>query len=298
MTYNEFEVYVKENIKWYLPEEYQDAEVSVKNIKKNNGLVLKGLMIKKEGESITPTIYLEDFYEKYMEDEEMKPIENTIMEIAEMRKKADVDDKNKFARVLSDFEKVKNNIFPRLIGKEEWNEEYKEYRPYKIWNDLMIVYAIEIPEVSGAAQISNSLIKSWNMTVDDIHDLAMENMKKYEKIEFKGMFETLKELNQNTALIPEEEEMDFMRVLTNERKIYGATMALNREILDKIYEKLGAFIMIPSSVHEWIVLKLTDETDMKEIENMIKTINKSQVEKKEWLSDHPYICRGAEEFEY
>ena len=61
MDFEEFKKNVAENIKDYLPEQYQNAEVSIQEVTKSNDIVLSGLMIKTEDSNIAPNIYLENF---------------------------------------------------------------------------------------------------------------------------------------------------------------------------------------------------------------------------------------------
>ena len=62
----EFAVMVLNGIASWLPEDYKDIEIRLETVVKNNDLKLTGLIIKKNGSNIAPTIYLEPFYEKYL----------------------------------------------------------------------------------------------------------------------------------------------------------------------------------------------------------------------------------------
>ena len=54
---------VKNQIKEYLPKNFEDAEVGIEETIKNNDCIKQGLMVYRKGEYITPKIYLEG-YEK------------------------------------------------------------------------------------------------------------------------------------------------------------------------------------------------------------------------------------------
>lgn len=58
MQFDEFKKYVADNIKAYLPQEYEGAEVSVRQATKNNDISLSALCIVGEHKT-TPSIYLE-----------------------------------------------------------------------------------------------------------------------------------------------------------------------------------------------------------------------------------------------
>lgn len=65
LNYEEFKEYIKENIKSKLPEQYETAQVDIHPVTKNNGIILDGLTIYEETQTISPTIYLNDAYLEY-----------------------------------------------------------------------------------------------------------------------------------------------------------------------------------------------------------------------------------------
>ena len=64
MQIEEFNQYVKDHIKEYLPPEYETAKVSIQEVTKSNDRMLSGLTILREGENFSPTVYLEPFAEQ------------------------------------------------------------------------------------------------------------------------------------------------------------------------------------------------------------------------------------------
>ena len=59
--------------------------------------------------------------------------------------------------------------------------------------------------------------------------------------------------------------------------------------MDEIAEKLGGdFIVLPSSVHETIVLPINEDMDPKELEGMVQQINAGVVSDEDKLSDHVF----------
>lgn len=67
MNFNEFVSEVKDNIRLFLPKDYENAEVSTMECQKLNR-AYTGLMVRKEGEMLTPTINLNQLYEAYKAD--------------------------------------------------------------------------------------------------------------------------------------------------------------------------------------------------------------------------------------
>ena len=81
LSFKEFQEYVMDHIREYLPEEYANAEVSVRTVQKLNGVTLQGLEIwtseMKQGTGVTPTIYLNGIYENYENGVDLEVINGT-----------------------------------------------------------------------------------------------------------------------------------------------------------------------------------------------------------------------------
>jgi len=57
--------------------------VDINHVIKNNSIQLEGLIILKNGEKITPNIYLNSYFENYLEGESIKKIIDKIINIYE-----------------------------------------------------------------------------------------------------------------------------------------------------------------------------------------------------------------------
>lgn len=79
-----------------------------------------------------------------------------------------------------------------------------------------------------------------------------------------------------------------MYVLTNAEKMNGAAAILDSKTMEGISEKLGGdFVIIPSSIHEVIILPLnTADTDT--LNGMVNDVNASEVAPLDVLSNHVY----------
>ena len=76
---------------------------------------------------------------------------------------------------------------------------------------------------------------------------------------------------------------------SNTQNVNGAAEILNQKAMDEIAEKLGGdFIVLPSSVHETIVLPINEDMDPKELEGMVQQINAGVVSDEDKLSDHVF----------
>jgi len=291
MSFDVFTKAVVEKIREYLPESFANASVELQTVVKNNDLKLTGLTIRSAESNICPTIYLEQFFEKYQAGEDMNEVLETIADIRlrnELKETFDVGQ-------ITDFDRVRGKIVPRLIGKE-WNRELLAIRPHKIIADLAVTYHILMGhDFSGiaSAPITNALMESWGVDVDTLHDLAIQNMPKLLPSTFQTMSSVLASMmgadaEELLSAIPPADEAMF--ILSNEQKVNGAAALLDKEIMKTVIERIGKkFFVLPSSIHECIIVPATADMDVSTLVSMVRDVNQSQVAPDERLSDSVYI---------
>ncbi len=301
MNFDEFTHEVADNIKMYLPPEYADAEVDIKSVIKNNDMELTGITIRNEGNNITPNIYLEGFYDKYIDG---KDFEDVMQSIADARVEHEVGKDFDVSR-LTDFDLVKDKIICKLIN-EEMNVEYLANKPYTRMEDLAIVYAIDL---GGSAHgrmttaITDKLMEQYGITKEELHNIAMDNLA-HAQIEFKSMRDVLLDMmfpdgidedDPRACMLPPEEEIPSMYVLTNGDKLNGASALLDSKTMEDISNRLGGdFIVLPSSIHECIILPATVGMDREALESMVRDVNAGEVTPEERLSDNVYMYDSVE----
>ena len=105
---------------------------------------------------------------------------------------------------IRDLESCKDKIFPRLIGTQ-WNEGLLNERPHMlIAGDLAVTFAIEIRECldgSMSIPIHNRIAAEWNVTADELYDIALSNLEKADCGVVMSMKELLREGMINRLLI-------------------------------------------------------------------------------------------------
>ena len=78
-------------------------------------------------------------------------------------------------------------------------------------------------------------------------------------------------------------------VLTNIAQINGATAILYPNLLQEIGEATQSnFFILPSSIHEVILMKDNGDMNAEELQRMVMEINRTQVAPEEVLSDEVY----------
>lgn len=287
MTFEEFIKAVVEKIKEFLPEKYEDCTVSVNDVVKNNDTKLHALTVSSPEGNVAPTIYLEQFYGDYQDGH---ALEDVLEEIARVRVDHEVGQDMDVSR-LTDYEKVENRITARLINAEK-NAEYLADKPYKMVEDLAVVYSINLGEHEGGTMsvaVTDNLMEKYGVTVDDLHEAAMRNMDEISPSTFKSMGQVLAEMMGEDfphEMLPPDDGMMF--VLSNNSKLYGAAALLDDKVMSDIAERFGEFYILPSSVHETLIVPKRDGMELSDLETMVREVNSTQVAEHEQLSDHVY----------
>ena len=290
LKFDEFNKAVTESIKCYLPMSFADADVSLNVVNKNNGLVLTGLIVRKIDSVVTPTIYLNSFYEQYQDGMEL---EDVLQKIAELRVDHEFTDEFD-VEFVKEFDRCKERIVPRLVNAES-NASLLAERPHTEVLDLAVTYHILLDEEgSMSIPISNSLFESWGITVEELHNIAVSNMPTICPSLFRGMNAVISEMMGMSAEEIGMPEEDKMYVLTNKNKSFGAAALLDKETMKSITGRFGTVFVLMSSVHETLIVIPDDNMDVSDLRAMVHEVNETQVSVEERLSENVYIFSADE----
>lgn len=298
MTFKEYVEKVKREIKAYLPEEYKDVTPEINMVRKNNGEELTGLTLRGES-NICPNIYLNSFYDLHQGG--MK-VEDTMGQIGEIFQR-EIKRTPQFNLEDFTYNHIKDNLYYTVINAEK-NEKLLQEIPHQRREDLAIVYRVNVAiseEGTGSILINNNHLKLLGIEQREIHEQAVKNMPKILPPKFENMNDIIAELmGEDVEIFEEMAEENMMWVLSNDRRMQGAAYMFDEEVMSSIAEKLGGdFIVLPSSVHEVIIIKEADimveeNIDLEFIQRMVSEVNESQVEPEEVLSDEIYRYSSRE----
>ena len=78
-------------------------------------------------------------------------------------------------------------------------------------------------------------------------------------------------------------------VVSNEHCVQGASVVYYTDVLREFAKKLGCdLVMLPSSVHEWLVLAAPEAGELKDLESIVRDANRLVVREHEILSNNVY----------
>ena len=273
---------------------------SVKEITKNNGIRYQAVLFMKRGSNISPTISLEPFYEAYLEGQSMGDI---IYDILCLYRKCAKEIRMDM-KFFESYDNVRTRVFYKLIHKER-NEKMLSEVPYQPWQDLALVfyYALEDARIGRAAiMIRNSHLQMWGIDRNMLCSDAAHNMRTMLPEELMPMQQMIREIlreetsEEDIARLPEElsfaaaKDADIsMYVLSNKERIYGAASILYSEKIKRLAGRLDRnLIILPSSVHEVLLVPDNGHMEKEFLHNMVKEVNDTHVDPEEILSYNVY----------
>ena len=251
-----------------------EVRTELYTVTKNNGTRRTGILFKQTDSNLAPTIYLEEFYQKYLKGQQVPDLADSICNIyQEIRVKKTCDCQNLF-----DFENVKEHIVYKLIRRDA-NEELLKQIPYEPFLDLAVVYYIQIDNTrfgSAAIQIRNEHLRYWRVEKEEIRRLAEKNTPRIYPAQIQKI-------------------VRFMYVATNEQCSLGAAVMRYPNLWEKVRGMIGeSFYILPSSIHEVILVPESFGMEPERMTEMVKEINQTGVAPEEVLSDSVYYFDGEE----
>lgn len=287
MTYCQFVQKVREKMKREVEE---SLSVSVYTTVKNNGVKRVGLMLTNQGINVAPTIYLESFYEEYKNGRSLTEVTEDILSLYENVKLERSWEDDSFHR----YEQVKDRIVFRLINRKA-NEELLETISYVPYLDLAVVFYILIEvNVHGTVSllVKESLRLVWEVPVNRLYEQALRNTPLLLPYEF----ESVQALLEESGLGCCESEEEFLYMLGNRFRSFGAAAILYPNRLKNIGDLLGDdFYVLPSSIHEVLIVPDGYVCNRKVLDDMVKEANETSVEEEEILSGHAYHYNRKED---
>ncbi|MBR4174505.1 MAG: hypothetical protein IKR56_04120 [Lachnospiraceae bacterium] len=268
---------------------YSDADkVEIKSIVKNNGVRLDGLSITENGSNIAPAIYLNRFYDDYKEGRSLDDIIRTVVEMYEQNRAEKCFDVGLFC----DFERIKDNLAIRLINYER-NKDMLSHTPHRKFVDLAVVYMAVLNHTSyGNASIlvNEEVRKLWKVGEDELHAAALAGAMATQRPVIRRLTEYL------SSFMGGEYVENEMMVLTNESGLYGASVMVYKDLLKEVSEGLESnLFIIPSSIHEIIVLPAKSLYGAGWLKDMVHSVNETVLAASDVLSDSLYIYKADDD---
>ena len=301
MNFEEFINTIKDTIKEYLPEDYRDAEVNIlENRKLNTNYT--GLTVTREGDTLAPTINLNNLFDSYSKHPEHS-ITAVMQEVASVIQHT--PETFDIGRIM-DYDRVKKNLFMRLSAVEK-NKDLLEHAPHIRKEDLAITFHIMLDQSdkgTATTMINDNMMEAYGIDLDQLYQDALLNSPVICPAQIENMGEALSRMMiedmKSAGASPEviqEMEKDLkesnkdnpMTIITNDRLVDGASAIFYPGVMDLVGERMqGDYFILPSSVHETLVVPDDGRVSLQELTDMVKEVNMTQVNPEDQLTDQVY----------
>lgn len=211
----------------------EGVEITPMDNLKNNGVVAHGLTIRRVEENIAPTLYVENWFEQFKRKQ--LSVDDILEQIVRTYQELDTPNIPDMKEYLSSPELI-NRINLRLLN---WEANRKLIADRQLVHypvpktDLVVLFYIHViqdGDTSGDIALSEAIRERYLPTFEDAEALYNEIINKVsvEEVRFESLSKLanrmLEEQGIEMPLLPVEN--DFLHVLTNAQKTYGACIAV------------------------------------------------------------------------
>ena len=287
MNFEKFAENMQADLPKSLSNTFPDVSVEVTDVNKLQGQSYTGLAIRFDNSEIAASINLEQFYEMY---EDGATYENVLQQLTDFvvtshsqKPEIDVD-------ALKNYEQMKQHLTVQMVGAET-NAEMLASIPHQMMEDMAMVYRFSFGEISGghaSIVVSNNMMEHYGITVEQLHQDAIDAARKKEPFSIKNMDEIMYEMTDG-FMGSKDNPQQPMWVATNESKYNGASVIAYPDFMEQATEQLkGSFYILPSSTHEVILIPDSFAMQAQELKAMVSAVNEAEVRPEEKLTDNVY----------
>ncbi|MCF0129964.1 MAG: hypothetical protein HUJ70_15370 [Pseudobutyrivibrio sp.] len=295
MNFEEFKEQLMEDLKAYLPNEIgEGVDVQANSVQKLQNESYEGIVVKKDSQYIGVNMNAEQLYSDLQQGKSYDDVFHYAIDIVQrgFEGTPQVD-----LTTLMNYELLKDTIMCQVIPVKG-NEEMLSTLPHQQMEDIAVVYRFNVGrDDNGIASIliNNEMLDRYGVTKEQLFADAEISAPLKEPVSIRTMTEVLMDMMG-------EEFGEFMGdigadsfegpnilVATNESKVHGAAVMAYPDFMEQAAEATGgSFFVLPSSVHEILLVPDDGEINHRILQDMVLEVNSTQVAPNEQLSDNVY----------
>lgn len=281
---------VKDNILSFMPEEFSRHTVRIDEVLKSGGLVLHGMTLINGNKGTAPILYLEPFYDLIGEG---WPVENVLSAAAE-----------KYAEIYMltpelnipdlSFENIRKDLGIKLL----YNKTNEDLLNNLVSTDIGCGYSLSVYiDLSGRVfdsaviNVRKDMLETIGCDEQTLFEEAVRNSEVRSPARVTYISQELFAASNNTPKdllsgeITYDSDMGLL-VLTTADRYAGAAALFYPQIQKRIAEIVQAsYFVIPSSIHEILILPDNGEHAAKDLAEMVKAVNENEVSPEEQLGN-------------
>ena len=243
-----------------------------------NGVIYEGIVIRSD-EQIAPVIYTQGLIdEAEKRGTSLAEVVSQVIRIYEENKDVDICIEELFNK-----EYVLSHVF---IGLQKTSEQdlIKEESGYEGIEKYLYLRG----DAGYIVKLNSSLLENVGISKEEAWESAGVNT--FSQTKIRTMGEILSELT-GRGFDDEEENPANMFAVTNTFGLFGASAILDTVNIAEYFGKLdiSRLVVLPSSIHEMLLIPADVAPGMDELNAMVKEINEAQVAPEDRLTDRAYV---------
>ena len=300
MREKEFMEMAKQEILRQLPEDVKnglnlkEVEVLKINDQKNHGFCFQ-----KDGSKASPTLYLDQAYDLFRRGTSLECLMEDVTRAYLKSIDRGIQGMDTEALDLS-FENIRDKLSLRLVETKR-NREFLMDKPYlDVENGLALICDVQFSRnVSECVctVVNNEIAEANGYDKDELFQEAIRNAVKMDPPQMMGLQDVVfgdkdgKNLLSGTdaPLKDNAGSLEPIYLVSSRSRQFGAAAFFYPGVKEQAADILGeGYTVLPSSLHEVLLVPDSSQIPVRDLQNMVKETNRSQVEPKDILSDNIY----------
>ena len=245
-----------------------------------NGIEKKGVSVKKTKEDrIAPTLYLEEIVRDAEEKNlSLSEVVDRLVSLVSKEFTFDID-----KLFSSDYIESHVRIGVQKEGTEDLLKRTSSFEGIEEY-----LYIADENEGEGfSIKLKPEMAEKAGLSESHLFEVAEKN--NHEEFTAKPLMDIISQMIGGET-IPED-EVAPMYVLSNKSNIKGASAMLDKKGIGELADRIGVheFVLLPSSIHECILVPKVGGVDLEMFENMVKEVNATTGDPLERLVDRAYL---------
>ena len=283
MDYEQF----LEQVKADLQEQFSYMNVEIRSVEKLQGQSYTGISITPEGSNAGATMNLYSQYEMLQDgvpmDIVMRRIENLAADAVNQIPQVE-------ASTLSDYEQMKHTLIMQAVPVGP-NRALLETIPHRTMEDIAIVYRFQLEHRENAdatVLVTNQMLQNYGITAEQLMADAAISAPQRNPVSLRSLAEVLSEMS-GGMIPPEDVGAPPLMVATVPGAVNGAGVMGYPDFFKDAAEQIGgSYFILPSSVHEILLLADDGSMSAQELSAMVSAVNSQEVKPEEQLGSEAY----------
>lgn len=303
MDFNEFKKRFTDDFQKRLEERGIYAECADRHVEKFN-TSYDALSVIPMGSCVGVNVNLDAIFRSYVDGVDYSDVVDCAVSDteAQIQDAPDID-----VAKITDYAVMKRKLVMEVVSADK-NVKILQNIPYEQMEDIAVVYRLILGQDSDSRTsilVTTALMEQFGISYEQLRSDAMTSAPVLRPFEIKGISEVMAEMMgaEKSPVIDSTDDPIFVASVSD--KTYGAGVIAYPNFFECAAEKLnGDFYVLPSSIHEVLLLRDSGHMSAKDLEAMVREINAAQVAPEERLTDHVYhydskehVFELAEKFE-